>query len=85
MSALALAGALTSFVVLKSSEDKSADNTFLQHAGDRATVLVWELQRVLGDLQVGDWDAQQLLQNGHVQLLIVLVDADRHRLYGSVI
>ena len=81
MSALALAGALTSFLVLKSSEDKSADNAFYQHAGDRATVLVWELQRVLGDLQVCCCDAL----SGQVKLLIVKIDADHHRLYGSVI
>jgi hypothetical protein len=51
ISSLALAGALTSYIILKQSEDSNADSTILRYASDRATVLVWELQRVLGDLQ----------------------------------
>jgi hypothetical protein len=52
ISAMAIVGAYQSYTVLKAEETRNADNTFLQHAGDRATVLMWELQRVIGDLQI---------------------------------
>eukprot|EP00291_Cryptomonas_curvata_P015467 CAMPEP_0172152354 /NCGR_PEP_ID=MMETSP1050-20130122/793_1 /TAXON_ID=233186 /ORGANISM="Cryptomonas curvata, Strain CCAP979/52" /LENGTH=785 /DNA_ID=CAMNT_0012820671 /DNA_START=143 /DNA_END=2501 /DNA_ORIENTATION=+ len=49
---MAIVGAYQSYSVLKAEETRNADNTFLQHAGDRATVLMWEVQRVVGDLQI---------------------------------
>lgn len=52
IAAMAVVGAFESFSVLKNEENRNADNTFLQHASDRATVVVWELQRVIGDLQI---------------------------------
>ncbi len=52
IAAMAVVGACESFAVLKSEENKNSDNSFLQHASDRATVVVWELQRVIGDLQI---------------------------------
>ena len=49
---LAVAGAVACFYVLRLAEYNNADATFTQQAGDRATVLVWELDRVQGDLMV---------------------------------
>ena len=51
IAAMAVVGAFESSSVLKSEENTNADIIFFQHASDRATVLIWELQRVLGDLQ----------------------------------
>jgi hypothetical protein len=50
--AMAIVGAVETYLVLQAAESKNSDNTFIQHASDRATVLVWELQRVIGDLQI---------------------------------
>ena len=47
----AVAASVTCFWLLRAAKYNSADNTFYQQASDRATVLVWELDRVLGDLQ----------------------------------
>jgi serine/threonine protein kinase len=49
---LAVAASVVCFWLLRASEDSSADDVFVQQASDRATVLVWEMNRVLGDLEI---------------------------------
>ena len=49
---LAVTASAVCFWLLRVSEDSSADAVFVQQASDRATVLVWEMNRVLGDLGI---------------------------------
>ena len=50
----AVGGSLACYFLLRQSEFNSADATVFQDASDRGTVLVWEMDRVLGDLQTVD-------------------------------
>ena len=49
---LAIIAAVVSFILLRNAENSAADKTFISQASDRGTVLVWEMSRVLGDLQI---------------------------------
>ena len=50
--AATVVGSVVSYNALKSAEYVNADNIFIDRAFDRAAVLQWELDRVLGDLDL---------------------------------